>query len=109
MITPSFKSNGTPRKWRVLNAAVSIRAHSSLALMACVLHPEQVCEIDDKDLFGSSTSNDKFTALHLASKSQMSGKDSRVVLSHVLEMYPEAAAIPNPANNSFPLHYLCIR
>jgi len=116
---PTLKSDGTPRKWRVLHAAVSIRCHSSLALMACVLHPEQIREIDDQDLFGSGAcsfssssnindnGNDKFTALHLASKSQMSGKDSRVVLSHVLEMYPEAAAIPNPADNSFPLHYLC--
>lgn len=94
------------RKWRVLHAAISTRCHSTLALMACVLHPEQVREIDDQDLFGAHT-NDKFTALHLAAKSQMSGKDSRLVIAQLLEMYPEAASIPNPADNSLPLHYLC--
>jgi hypothetical protein len=94
------------RKWRVLHAAVSTRCHSTLALMACVLHPEQVREIDDQDLFGAHT-NDRFTALHFAAKSPMSGKDSRLVIAQLLEMYPDAASIPNPADNSFPLHYLC--
>lgn len=100
------------RKWRVLHAAISTRCHSTLALMACVLHPEQIREIDDQDLFGAHPKidqrvTDKFTALHLAAKSPMSGKDSRFVISELLEMYPEAASIPNPADNALPLHYLC--
>ena len=115
--------NTKQRKWRILHAAVSIRCHSTLALMACVLHPEQIREIDDEDLFGPNTNNnnnstnatmsgrqqttDKFTALHLASKSTMPYKDSRLVLSQILEMCPELASIPNPADNSYPLHYLC--
>lgn len=111
------------RKWRILHAAVSMRNHKSLAMMALVLHPEQVREIDNEDLFdldgndgdgdndGDSTGDNDgdnhtnhFTALHLAAKSFMSGRE---IISHLLEMYPEAASIINPADNSYPLHYLC--
>jgi hypothetical protein len=102
------------RKWRILHAAASIRCHSSLVMMACVLHPEQSREIDDQDLYGPKAisngqqiNNDQFTALHLAAKSPMRGKDSQLVILSLLEMYPEAAALPNPADNSLPLHYLC--
>ncbi len=110
------------RTWRILHAAVSMRYHSSLAMMAFVLHPEQVREIDNEDLYEPNNTNDggsvgdnsnrnyytnHFTALHLAAKSSMTGRDSQTIISHLLEMYPEAASIINPADNSYPLHYLC--
>jgi len=110
------------RTWRILHAAVSMRNDSSLAIMAFVLHPEQVREIDSEDLYRPTTSSsssssrttdnnnctrNQLTALHLAAKSAMSGRDSQTIISHLLEMYPEAASIVNPADNSYPLHYLC--
>ena len=104
------------RTWRILHAAASMRNYPSLAMMALVLYPEQVREIDNQDLFGPTKNNNTnisnihtnhYTALHLAAKSAMSGRESQTIISHLLEMYPEAASIINPADNSYPLHYVC--
>mmetsp|Transcript_16163 Transcript_16163/g.24161 ORF Transcript_16163/g.24161 Transcript_16163/m.24161 type:complete len:982 (-) Transcript_16163:31-2976(-) len=43
--------NAQRRKWRIFHAAVAIKCHPSLFMMAAVLHPEQIRELDCGDLF----------------------------------------------------------
>jgi len=106
------------RKWRILHASAAIKCHPSLFLMAAVLYPEQIRQMDCNDLFRQEGSNDGkssldattqdvFTALHLAAKSPTTGSESKVILQHLLLFHPEAAKMKNPRDRCLPLHYLC--
>lgn len=118
--------NSNGRKWRILHAIASIHCHSSLFLMASILHPEQARELDCNDLLGgdqpmqkgasqsqsqsqsqSASAPNKFTAMHFAAKSPTCGSESKVVLQQLLLFYPESANLKNPGDHSLPLHYLC--
>lgn len=50
---PGGNANGNAqrRKWRIFHATVAIKCQSSLFMMAAVLHPEQIRELDCGDLF----------------------------------------------------------
>jgi len=102
-------------------------------MMAAVLHPEQIHELDRNDLLpgdehsqpppqldrqsprplsigDDSTSHHGLaiqSALHLAAKAPTSGSESKMILNHLLLFYPEAAKLKNPKDGSLPLHYLC--
>jgi hypothetical protein len=118
-----LKEESGSRKWRILHAIASIKCHKSLFIMASILHPEQAREIDCNDLLGAdqyqsfhatsskappqSQPKSLATALHFAAKSPTYGPESDLVLRQLLLVYPEAARMKNPADESLPLHYLC--
>lgn len=106
------------RMWRILHATAAIKCHPSLFMMAAVLHPEQIRQMDCNDLFQQEVNHaartlldpnalDVFTALHLAAKSPTTGSESKVILQHLLLFYPKAAKMKNPRDGCLPLHYLC--
>ena len=127
--TSAAASISKQRKWRILHAAVAIKCHPSLFMMAAVLHPEQMHELDRNDLFagdehsqsrsniqplsisiGNNSVNPGMniqSALHWAAKAPASGSESKMILHHLLLFYPEAAKLKNPKDGSLPLHYLC--
>jgi len=115
-----YKPHGK-RKWRFLHACAAINCHISLFMVACVLYPEQAKELDQDDLYLVETSSintsttlteqrptNQQTALHIATKVQSQGVEARKILMALLKLYPEAAAIRNPRDDCFPLHYLCM-
>jgi hypothetical protein len=111
-------SDNQLRMWRILHATVAIKCHPSLFLMAAVLHPEQIRQIDCNDLFQQEVNHhvrtlldpatkDVLTALHLAAKAPSTGSESKVILQHLLLFHPKAAKMKNPKDGCLPLHYLC--
>lgn len=48
------EGNASRRKWRIFHATVAIKCHPSLFMMAAVLHPEQIRELDFGDLFNDN-------------------------------------------------------
>ena len=103
------------RTWRILHAIAAIKCHETLSTVACVLYPEQAREMDENDLFAmeckkhsdSAPSNNRLSALHIASKAPTRGNESKALLEQLLLFYPDASCMTNPADGSLPLHYLC--
>lgn len=121
-----------PRTWRILHAVLSIKCHSSLFMMATVLHPEQIRELDHNDLFAeesglrhgtfNTTSPQRpqsaiheivetqpiaQTALHLACKSPVNGSEIKIIFKYLNSLHKDAAKFVNPRDGSLPLHHLC--
>mmetsp|Transcript_17828 Transcript_17828/g.40757 ORF Transcript_17828/g.40757 Transcript_17828/m.40757 type:complete len:834 (-) Transcript_17828:792-3293(-) len=104
-----------PRKWRLLHAILAIKCHFSLFLLALSLYPEQVSELDKKDLRqtekinGSQDSSESIpsnlTALHLAASSHADGDYGKLALKELLSLYPEAAKCVDTEGNT-PLHMI---
>jgi hypothetical protein len=102
--------SGSERKWRILHAASVVKCHLSLFLLACALHPEQARELDESDLRRPGDQQlvegvrPHQTALHLAAASNVSGEHGKTVIIHLLNMYREAAELPDGIDGSLPLH-----
>ncbi|CAB9496930.1 expressed unknown protein [Seminavis robusta] len=95
------------RKWRILHVTAAAKCHASLFQMACVLHPEQARELDDRDLYAAtddSTETKNQTALHLAASSNASGPHGRGIIAELMRMYPEAVNMADQIDGGYPLH-----
>jgi ankyrin repeat protein len=91
------------RTWRIVHAAAAVRCHSTIFLLACALHPEQVRELDCNDLIPQDGPTNQ-TALHLAASSNAGGETGKTVLLSLLSQYREAAQLPDGIDASLPLH-----
>lgn len=95
------------RKWRVLHAAAAIKCHSTLFMISSALHPEQASETDNNDLrttcsdFIESTHQ---TALHVAASAPANGEGGGAIVRALLDLYPNAAQVPDGIDGSLPLH-----
>jgi ankyrin repeat protein len=104
------EASGLERKWRILHAAAVVKCHLSLFLLACALHPEQARELDEGDLRRSGDQRlvegvrSHQTALHLAASSNVGGEHGKTVIINLLNMYREAAELPDGVDGSLPLH-----
>jgi len=102
------KDSTEEKKWRILHATVATKCHMTLFLVARGLYPEQIEELDENDLHGSSARTDirtsHQTALHLAASSNAVGESGRNIIKHLLRAYPGAAEVVDGIEGSLPLH-----
>jgi len=118
------------RKWRILHAVSYIKCHPSLFRVALAIHPEQVWEIDNDDLFPSSinkceknshvvdtfinstsnNNNNQRTALHIAAASHVTQSPLPLfpdeIIYSLLQLWPGAASFRADNKGQLPLHIL---
>jgi len=100
-------SNGQDkRKWRIVHATAAVKCHFTLFQLACALHPEQVAELDDCDLYATGDSSTCQTALHLAAASNASGEAGKAVLLTLLSLHKDATMIQSRLDGSLPFHLI---